>query len=146
MLSGLTAPFLAAVANESTYYGALSGLDSGILASYDVEPFLTSYGQYATDSAFPHADSPLPLNVYYAWELAEFDEYWRGVMQQSVDYLSEVARSEEIWMEGAYVNYALSTYTGNQIYGVENAARLRVIQDEYDPDGVMSGLAGGFVI
>lgn len=35
-------------------------LHSGSLVTVDVDPFL-QYGQYATDSAYPHADSPLPV-------------------------------------------------------------------------------------
>lgn len=40
--------------------GKIASLHSGTTVSFDVEPF-TPYGQYATDSAFPHADSPLPV-------------------------------------------------------------------------------------
>lgn len=39
------------------------GLHSGTSISYDVEPFLKNYGEKATDSAFPHGDSPLPVSV-----------------------------------------------------------------------------------
>jgi len=35
---------------------------SGQTVSYDIEPFM-SYGQYATDSAYPHSKSPLPVSV-----------------------------------------------------------------------------------
>lgn len=34
---------------------------SAIILSYDLEPF-GEYGKYATDSAFPHADSSLPVS------------------------------------------------------------------------------------
>jgi hypothetical protein len=40
--------------------GKRGALHSATTVSYDVEPF-TGYGQYATESAFPHADSPLPV-------------------------------------------------------------------------------------
>jgi len=133
-----------AVHNESNYYGALSLLHAGLLLSYDIEPF-QKYGKYATDSAYPHANSPLPLNLFYSWKLAAEDSYWRGVMQQSVNHLTEVAKAEGIYSEDMYVypNYALDTYTGAQLYGPTNAARLRAIQARYDPNGVMQ-LAGGF--
>ena len=36
---------------------------SGSLSTIDVDPFL-QYGQYATESAFPHADSPLPVRSF----------------------------------------------------------------------------------
>lgn len=144
--SGLTANFMAAVANESSHYGSLALLNSGLLLSYDLEPFM-NYGEHATDSAYPHANSPLPLNLYYAWTFDADDTYWRGIMQQSIDYLIEVAKAEGIYNAKmyAYPNYALDTYTGSQLYGPTNAVRLRTIQSKYDPDGVMS-LTGGFTI
>lgn len=139
-----TETFMTAVHNESIFYGALGALRGGVLISYDIEPF-TKYGQYATDSAFGHANSPLPLNLYFSWQLQINDAYWRGIMQQSVNYLIEIAKAEGIYTDGAYPNYALSTYTGNQLYGSVNAARLRTIQGQVDPTGVML-LAGGFAI
>ncbi|PVH70506.1 hypothetical protein DL98DRAFT_661110 [Cadophora sp. DSE1049] len=145
MTTGLTENFMKAVHNESSYYGTLALLNSGSLLSYDVEPFL-KYGQYATDSAFPHASSPLPLNLYFAWDDPSKDAFWRGVMQQSIDYLTEVAKKEGIFREEdpAYPNYALDTYSGAQLYGT-NVGRLRRVQQRVDPNGVM-GLAGGFRI
>ncbi|KAK6600126.1 putative FAD dependent oxidoreductase [Botrytis cinerea] len=146
MTTSLTVGFMQAVYNESSFYGALAILHGGTFLSYDVEPF-TDYGRYATDSAFPHANSPLPLNLYFAWTLQSQDAFWRGVMQQSIDHLTEVAKREGIFSEDqyAYPNYALSTYGGAQLYGPTNAARLREIQSKYDPNGVML-LAGGFNI
>ena len=66
-------------------------------------------------------------------------------MQQSVDYLTALARREGIFDESftAYPNYALSTYKGGQLYGSANAARLRAIKGQVDPNGVMD-LTGGF--
>lgn len=146
MTTGLTDGFLRAVHNESAYYSTLSLAATGLLLSYDVEPF-TKYGKYATDSAFPHANSPLPLNLYFSWILPSEDAHWRGLMQQSVDHLTAVARAEGIFSdtEYAYPNYALSTYTGSQLYGPTNTARLRAIKAQYDPKNVMD-LAGGFTL
>ncbi len=42
-----------------------------------------------------------------------------------------------------YPNYVFSTYSGGQLHGATNAARLLSIEQEYDPNGVMK-LAGGF--
>jgi hypothetical protein len=144
--AGLTPNFMTAVANESAFYGTLSALGGATLLSYDLEPFM-KYGQHAVESAYPHYNSPLPLNLYYAWESEADDAYWRGIMQQSISYLTEVAMAEGIYDPNmyAYPNYALSTYTGDQLYGPTNAARLRAIQSQYDPSGVME-LAGGFSI
>ena len=145
-INALTTKFLQAVANETSFYGELAVLHSGILLSYDVEPFL-KYGEHAVESAFPHDNSPLPLNLYFSWSLEAEDAFWRGVMQQSIDHLTEVAKAEGIYDPEMYVypNYSLDTYTGPQLYGPTNALRLRAIQSQYDPEGVML-LAGGFSI
>jgi len=143
MTTSLTPAFMTAVYNESTFYGELAILHGGTILSYDLEPF-QDYGKHATDSAFPHADSPLPLNLYYAWSLESEDAFWRGIMQQSIDHLTEVAKAEGIFSEApVYPNYALDTYSGTQLYGATNAARLSAIQEQYDTNGVMR-LAGGF--
>ncbi|KAL9608862.1 MAG: hypothetical protein Q9167_006327 [Letrouitia subvulpina] len=143
--TGYTLRFIEAVYNETTFYGALSAQHSGVFINYDIEPFLRTYGQKTTDSAYPHAKSPLPLNLYFTWTLPTEDAFWRGKMQQSVDLLTAVAKREGIWDPEltAYPNYALSTYSGNQLYGTANAARLRKVKAAVDPQGVMD-LTGGF--
>ncbi|CAD6448469.1 90d15712-ad23-465f-ab5d-77012b1c94e3 [Sclerotinia trifoliorum] len=146
MTTGLTEGFMKAVHNESVFYGAIAILHGGTFLNYEIEPFL-DYGKYATDSAFPHEKSPIPLNVYFAWTSPSEDAYWRGLLQQTISHLTDVAKSEGIHSEDLYTypNYALSTYNGDRIYGPTNAARLREIREKYDPDGVML-LAGGFDI
>ncbi|KAL8818331.1 MAG: hypothetical protein Q9191_007964 [Dirinaria sp. TL-2023a] len=143
--TGYTQPFLQAVYNESTFYGALAALHSGVFIDYDIEPFLKTYGQKTTNSAYPHAKSPLPLNLYFAWTSPTDDAFWRASIQQSVNTLTAVAKREGIYDASltAYPNYALSTYTGDQLYGSANAAKLRQIKAAVDPNGVMD-LTGGF--
>lgn len=148
MTTALTAGFLDAVLNETKYYGDQSSLlhDAGGYYSYDLEPFDSKYGQHAQDSAFPHDKSPLPLNLYWAWFSADHDAHFRKEMAESVNRLIKVAKAEGIFDESqpVYPNYALSSYKGEQLYGA-NTARLRVIQKEVDPHGVMF-LSGGFTI
>lgn len=36
-------------------------LHSGSTVSYDIEPFML-YGKHASDSAYPHSKSPLPVS------------------------------------------------------------------------------------
>jgi len=143
--TGLTERFVKAAANESAFYAAATFLRSGTFYSYDVEPF-GKYGQYATDSAFPHDKSQLPLNLYFSWVSPTDDAFLRGYMQTSVDYLKKIAIAEGIYSDSVptYANYALSTYSGPQLFGATNAARLRRIQSKYDPNGVMKQLTGGF--
>lgn len=40
----------------------MKALHSGVTVSYDIEPF-TPYGQHATESAFPHSLSLLPVSL-----------------------------------------------------------------------------------
>ncbi|KAL9088095.1 MAG: hypothetical protein Q9159_003293 [Coniocarpon cinnabarinum] len=141
--TGLTEGFLAAVRNETEHYATLSTLHSGTFISYDIEPFLTNYGQYATDSAFPHADSPLPLNLDFAWLDPLDDDFWTQAMRTSVTYLTTIAQAEGIYTDQpAYPNYAIAGTSAEALYG-SNAARLRSIRSSVDPDSIME-LAGGF--
>lgn len=118
----------------------------GTFISYDIEPF-TKYGGIATDSAYPHADSPLPLNIYFAWLTSTEDDFWYGLLEECVAALKSVAVSEGIYRDTftRYPNYAIAGTTAEELYGNQNAARLREIRDEIDPDRVMD-LAGGFKI
>lgn len=61
--SQLTPKFLTAVKADLETFSQVMALHSGSTVSYDIEPF-TDYGKYATDSAYPHADSPLPVSPY----------------------------------------------------------------------------------
>ncbi|KAK4164091.1 bifunctional solanapyrone synthase [Cladorrhinum sp. PSN259] len=145
--SALTPGFMAAIKNQTDYLGGLpKALNSGTSLSYDIEPF-TNYGQHATDSAYPHADSPLPLNLYFAWASPLDDQYWHDTLRQALDTLKQVAISEGIWKDTftAYPNYAINSNTAEDVYGVANTARLRAIKAEIDPTGIMD-LAGGFAL
>ena len=145
-MTGLTLNFIKAVYADTLRYNALAANHTGVFINYDIEPFLTSYGQKATDSAYPHARSQLPLNLYFSWMSPSEDTFWRGKLQESVDRLTAVAKQEGIWEADltTYPNYALSTYGGEQLYG-SNVGRLRAIKQSVDPDGVME-LSGGFTI
>ncbi|KAK0112689.1 hypothetical protein ONS95_014428 [Cadophora gregata] len=141
----LTHTLLAAVANETDYWSQFTEARDGLLMQYDIEPFLP-YGQHATDSAYPHADSPLPLNAFFQWGEAENDAFWNDAIQKSIAHLKEIARAEGILVEGSqYPGYAYGTTTWDQLYGQKNAERLKAIRSLYDPQGVML-LAGGFPI
>ncbi|KAK3994292.1 bifunctional solanapyrone synthase [Cladorrhinum sp. PSN332] len=145
--SALTPGFLAAIKNQTDYLGGLpKALNSGLALSYDIEPF-TNFGQYATDSAYPHADSPLPLNLYFAWADPLDDQFWHDTMRQALDTLKQVAISEGIWRDTftAYPNYAINSNTAEDVYGAANTARLRAIKAQIDPTGIMD-LAGGFAL
>ncbi|KAH6839507.1 hypothetical protein B0I37DRAFT_408919 [Chaetomium sp. MPI-CAGE-AT-0009] len=139
----LTARFMEAVRQEAEDIGRVSALHSGTMVSFDIEPF-TDYGKHAKQGAFPHADSLLPLNLYFAWVKQSEDEWWYTRVRQSLATLKQVAMEEGIYEDTflEYSNYALSDTNAEKLYGVRNAERLREIRDAIDPDRIMD-LAGG---
>ncbi|KXX82951.1 Bifunctional solanapyrone synthase [Madurella mycetomatis] len=144
--SELSERFLEAVKHEANELGRIASLHSGTALSFDIEPF-TQYSEHATESAFPHDDSPLPLNLYFAWANPAEDEWWHARMRQTIDTLKQVAIEEGIYKDTYthYPNYAISGTTADELYGPQNAVRLRTIRDQIDPNRVMD-LAGGFDI
>ncbi|KAK1831488.1 hypothetical protein QBC39DRAFT_371881 [Podospora conica] len=144
--SALTTKFLDAVKNETDRFGRLMAKHHGVQINYDIEPFV-DYGKFATESAFPHKDSPLPLNLYFAWASKADDEFWYDEMRGSLDRLKDVATGEGIYDDTftQYPNYALFDATAEELYGEVNAERLRRIRHAVDPERVMD-LAGGFAI
>ena len=73
------------------------------------------------------------------------DEFWIDSVKLSIANIKQVAIKEGIFKDSftAYPNYAIGDTTAEELYGTENAARLRAIKSSVDPDGVME-LAGGF--
>ncbi|KAK0612259.1 hypothetical protein B0T14DRAFT_531861 [Immersiella caudata] len=144
--SDITANFVFAIKEECDRLGDLMLLHSGITVSYDIEPF-TKYGQFGTESAYPHGHSPLPLNLYFSWLNEWDDDFWHAQMRASIERMKKVAIEDGIYDDSftQYPNYALSGATAEDIYGEENAARLRDIRWRIDPERVMD-LAGGFDI
>ncbi|KAL1642408.1 hypothetical protein SLS58_005482 [Diplodia intermedia] len=146
--SKLTPGFLNAVRNETDTLGTIMAEHSGYSVGYDIEPFLKTWGDKATESAYPHANSPLPLNMDFAWLSPDDDEFWYDTMRSSVNRLKKVAQQEGIYSPSdftTYPNYAIANTPAEELYGTKNAARLRRIRSQVDPDGVMK-LAGGFSI
>ncbi|KAF9639259.1 FAD linked oxidase [Lasiodiplodia theobromae] len=144
--SKLTPGFLAAVRNETDTLRKTMIKHSGVSVSYDIEPFLKTWGEHATESAYPHTNSPLPLNMDFAWLSSDDDEYWYNAMRSSVNRLKDIAMQEGIHSNfTTYPNYAITNTTAEELYGTQNAARLRSIRNQVDPDRVME-LAGGFSI
>ncbi|KAK3387358.1 hypothetical protein B0H63DRAFT_156360 [Podospora didyma] len=144
--SALTSKFLQAIYNETVEVAKVMELHGANRASYDIEPF-TRYGKYATDSAFHHANSPLPLNLFFSWKSPSEDQFWYNWMRQSVARLKKVAIQEGIYTKdlAAYPNYSLASSTAEELYGPLNALRLRLVRSRIDPQRVMD-LAGGFNI
>lgn len=81
------------------------------------------------------------------WTNPAEDEWWHARMRQTTDRLKQVAIEDGIYRDTytRYPNYAISGTTAEELYGPQNAARLRAIRDQIDPDRIMD-LVGGFQI
>ncbi|ROW05742.1 hypothetical protein VMCG_05184 [Cytospora schulzeri] len=145
-VSAMTAPLLDAIKTEVESLAAKQLLHGGSLVTFDVDPFL-QYGQYATDSAYPHSDSPLPISLFTTWNLASDDDYWYDATKTAIQNIKDVAVEEGLFKDSftAYPNYAIAGTTAEELYGTANAARLKTIKNSIDPTRVME-LAGGFDI
>ncbi|KAH9948556.1 hypothetical protein B0H21DRAFT_228842 [Amylocystis lapponica] len=121
-------------------------LDSSLLMSYAIEPFLPSILTHGADSAYPPSRAArfLPLNINYAWALPAADVRVREITAESAATLVQAAAAEGQEVQGAarYPNYAIAGTSLADIYGT-NVQRLSAIRAAYDPHGVMA-LAGGW--
>lgn len=134
-------PLLQQIANQSHYYGTQL-FKSGTFFSYDVEPFLSTYGHIANTnggSAWPHGTSPLPLNLYFAWISPFDDEYYKKALLSTAKVLTDQAKAEgqDFSSFTLYPNYAITGTMADQLYGANNAAKLRAAKAKYDPQNVM---------
>jgi hypothetical protein len=86
----------------------------------------------------------LPVNVYYAWQLSEFDDNFHSTIRESVSYLKNVGKSQGQNLDDGFVygNYAIFDTPLSSIYK-GNVDRLEAINKQVDPKNVM-GLAGGW--
>ncbi|KAH6627469.1 hypothetical protein F5144DRAFT_621651 [Chaetomium tenue] len=127
----LTNRFNEAVKQEVEDIGKISALHGGTMVSYEIEPFI-DYGKHAKPGAFPHADSLLPLNLYFAWAKESDDEWWYATARQSLARLKQVAKEEGIYEDTFldYSNYVFADTPAEKMYGVENTKRLRQIRDQ----------------
>lgn len=127
-------------ANQSKVIGAQSFFHGGTFISYDVEPFLPTWAEATNKGgAWPHDKSPLPLNLYYAWQGENNDAFWNQQIRQSAALLRAQAVAEGQDLDGLYLypNYALADVPAEQLWGTENAARLETLRQRYDPQNVM---------
>jgi hypothetical protein len=122
---------------------------SGILVSYDVEPFLsTVFSHTNSTTAYPPSRGRglLPLIIYYAWTAPFMDNEFHDAIRHSAAFLTDRASAEGQDIECAplYGNYAIYDTPIERLYG-DNMPRLRRVKAAVDPDNIM-GLAGGWKI
>ncbi|KAL0954252.1 hypothetical protein HGRIS_005380 [Hohenbuehelia grisea] len=144
---------LNAIVNETLFWGTRLSLKTGILISYDVEPFLPSILSHNNGlaSAYPASRSTayLPLNLYFAWAPGSsiFDQDFQDAIRASAARITQVAKDEgQTGVDTApiYPNYAISGTPLARIYG-SNVAALQTLKQQVDPNNVM-GLAGGWKV
>ncbi|PWN33142.1 FAD-binding domain-containing protein [Meira miltonrushii] len=131
-------PMLQQIANQSAFWGSRP-FRSGTFISYDVEPFLADWANgINTDAAWPHGNSPIPLNIYYAWSNPLDDQFYREAALESARVLNDLANSEgqQVDQFGLYPNYAIDGSTAEQVFR-QNAPRLAQLKKQFDPQNVM---------
>ncbi|KAJ7730429.1 hypothetical protein B0H16DRAFT_1677064 [Mycena metata] len=141
-----SAPMVAAVLNETTFWGN-KVLDQGeFLVVTNIEPFLPSVYSHGAPSAFPpiRNASYQPNLLYFSWNSSSSDAVFHAALKESVRHLTDVAvqLGQPVADAALYANYALGDTPLERIYG-NNPPRLRAIKARVDPQNVM-GLAGGF--
>lgn len=116
--------------------------------NYDVEPFLPNlFTHNTTPTAYPpdRTRGLLPLEIFYSWELPDFDQDIYDAIRNSTQNLQALANKEELSYANApiYPNYAIFDTPLVKLYGA-NLQRLQAIKKAVDPNNVM-GLTGGFM-
>ncbi|KAF4610651.1 hypothetical protein D9613_006780 [Agrocybe pediades] len=141
-----TPSLLDVIANESAFWGTKLAPKGAGLITYAIEPFQPDIYEHNPDkTAYPPVRDVgyLPLNLYFAWVSAEFDEDFHAAMIASGEVIRQaaIAEGQDITNGPLYPNYAFPETPLSEIYG-ENVAELRRIKQIVDPKDIM-GLAGG---
>ena len=122
-------------------------IEAAAFINYDVEPFLPNLLDHNTSpSAYPpdRTRALVPLEIYFAWDLAFFDKQVFDAIRATVERLETYAIENGLSYADAYAypNYAVFDTPLEKMYGA-NVPRLQAIKKAVDPENVM-GLAGGF--
>lgn len=128
-----------------TYQQAVEANRSVIAVLLGVEPFLGAF-DFETPSAYPHSPDRqvTPCNPWITFSNDADADYFRGLLRKMSDAIQAfaVSQGQSQWDDIRYPNYALDDTPANLLYG-SNIPKLRQIQRDVDPNGVM-GLTGGF--
>ncbi|KIK39391.1 hypothetical protein CY34DRAFT_14402 [Suillus luteus UH-Slu-Lm8-n1] len=146
-LEEITMPVLDMVANETLAWAAELIDSSGLIVSYDVDPYLPTL--------YDHADSPTAypptrdrgysyIQVYYGWADSKYDATMIEAVDASAQHMTQVLTDDgqDIANVAVYPNNAPPDMALEKMYG-DNLPRLRAIKKAVDPDNVM-GLTGGW--
>ncbi|KAK7032206.1 hypothetical protein VNI00_013380 [Paramarasmius palmivorus] len=143
-----TPSLIDAIVNETDFWGDRLFLKSPITMSWGIEPFLpSSLSAGNSSSPFPatrpEGKALCPTILYYNWALSGFDDDFHDGARQSVAAIKALAQSEGVLGDSKYPNYAIFDTPLEEMYGSDNAQRLKDLKKVVDPDDVM-GLCGGF--
>ena len=121
--------------------------DKAGFVEYSVEPFLPSILSHnTTPTAYPPTRDHVyfPLNLYFRWLNATYDNDFYDAILQSAMRIRDVAieDGQDITNAPLYPNYAIFGTPLKDMYGA-NVDKLHMLKRRVDPDNVM-GLAGGF--
>ena len=117
------------------------------VVGYTIEPFLPSILSHnTTPTAYPPTRDHVyfPLNLYFGWLNATYDNDFYHAIRQSAKRIRDVAidDGQDIANAPLYPNYAIFGTPLKDMYGA-NVDKLHVLKRAVDPDDVM-GLTGGF--
>jgi hypothetical protein len=84
------------------------------------------------------------MNMNWGWSNAEDDARVIGALDKFVSRAVDLATSMNLQNRFIYMNYASLTQDVFAGYGPENEARLRKVQEKYDPNGVFKTLQPGY--
>lgn len=134
------------------YWAANLSSKTGIIISYDIEPFLDDYlthnklpSAYPPDSARDPNVSTTPMNIVFGWVDPAYDADFLAAITETASRIRSLVVSEQgAQYENSprYNNYAIYDTPLSVIYG-DNLPVLEKLKKKYDSQGVM-GLAGGW--
>jgi len=137
---------VAAIQNETSFWGQALFDKVGVVG-YTIEPFLPSILSHnTTPTAYPPTRGHVyfPLNIYFGWLNATYDNDFYDAIRQSAIRIRDVAidDGQDIANAPLYPNYAIFDTPLKDMYGA-NVDKLHGLKRRVDPDNVM-GLTGGF--
>ncbi|KAF7317405.1 FAD-binding PCMH-type domain-containing protein [Mycena chlorophos] len=147
-LKNFSPTMMAAIINETVFWGAALTLAGASFVSYDVEPFLSTIYTHSTlPKAFPPdpSNAYIPLNLYYAWAPETSDDVIHNALLSSAAHLTAVALADGqqgVDTAPLYPNYAVAGTELSRLYG-SNVPEMQAVKARVDPENVM-GLAGGW--
>jgi hypothetical protein len=85
------------------------------------------------------------VNLLAYWTDESFDARINTILEDTIAWGIQTAKSRNLLEPWLYLNYALPTQSPYDSYGAENVQKLKVIKKKYDPSNKFGQLwSGGF--